>query len=349
MISLEAIQPSSSSVALAPGEDGIRASGDPVSYIDPTESFESIMIKEFDTAQKVNPEKRRALVVGSELGDQSMTNTVTPPIIPQFVCQIECPSSDFPKFDGGRDDGAQDLSSGMMIGFQNIRLKTLASEGAVSSLHLAERFAKLVSADQFRTNAATSPQASFAIPISRVAVETHKSSDGLALAVGSQIATTLVNMIESPSPLAHAVAHPLHWPAQPAFVNIVRIQLDPEQLGTVEIRMKFIGKSVEVNMAPDRESTSMLLRAESHWLASALTAIGHDVGVVQVSNPSGIIGSNLAHGGFSQDERPRGDSTQGSDRRKAAWKPSVQQSESSIAYAGKHSAHSDALRRGLLA
>lgn len=80
------------------------------------------------------------------------------------------------------------------------------------------------------------------------------------------------------------------------------VKLDPEHLGSVQIRLRMNGEKVDVSIVVDNPSTLNLLDQDRHMLTSAVSSLGLGSGPLL-----------LSQGGFDGSSQPPGPSGGGSD------------------------------------
>lgn len=109
--------------------------------------------------------------------------------------------------------------------------------------------------------------------------------------------------------------------ASESALRILNLQLHPAELGTVTIKMKLAGDTLEMELHVEKEETAQLLRHDTEKLSALLRGSGYrpDVISIQVADGTGqdrssapkmqadmqFQGQSFSQGGASQDERSR--------------------------------------------
>jgi len=81
-----------------------------------------------------------------------------------------------------------------------------------------------------------------------------------------------------PSPLA-----PVHAASGPGPARVLHIQLQPAELGTLEVRMRMTDAGLEIHVEASRHDTYALLQRDRDLLAGILRGAGHPTEAVTVS------------------------------------------------------------------
>jgi flagellar hook-length control protein FliK len=114
----------------------------------------------------------------------------------------------------------------------------------------------------------------------------------------AQVATAILRDI-SPSPASSAprALPAASSPTEP--VRILKVALDPPELGQVMVRLRLTGQSLELKVTAERPETAAILERDRHALARILRASGYEadgISVQSVSQASGTDGSSVQNG-----------------------------------------------------
>jgi chemotaxis protein MotD len=113
----------------------------------------------------------------------------------------------------------------------------------------------------------------------------------------------------SPVAAAQPAAAPSVPPAVPGAVKVLHIQLQPVELGVLDVRMRMTDGGLEVQIEASRPETAALLKSDRDTLESVLRGAGHtlDMVTVSVAEKSGDASGQPSREGWqgpASDSRP---------------------------------------------
>jgi flagellar hook-length control protein FliK len=116
--------------------------------------------------------------------------------------------------------------------------------------------------------------------------------------VAGRIVATAVSLQKEP---ARADMSPIHASSAPV-VKVLHLQLQPDDLGTITIRMSLKGDALDIRLEASRSETAGMLQRDQDALAKLIGAAGYRIEGMLVSS-SGSDSAQFADGrqsGFSQ-------------------------------------------------
>jgi len=142
----------------------------------------------------------------------------------------------------------------------------------------------------------------------------------LAQAVGAE-ARAMAEETALHSPPVDRTPQNISIKASESALRVLNLQLHPAELGTVTVKMKLAGETLQMELHVEKEETAQLLRHDSEKLSALLRGSGYrpDVISIQVADGAGqdrssapkmqadmqFQGQSFPQGGASQDERSR--------------------------------------------
>lgn len=87
-------------------------------------------------------------------------------------------------------------------------------------------------------------------------------------------------------------------------LRVLHIQLQPAELGRIELRLRATNDGLEIHVETSRRETHALLQQDRELIASILRKIGHPVETVTISISERLDEAPAANGEAELDERP---------------------------------------------
>lgn len=162
----------------------------------------------------------------------------------------------------------------------------------------------------------------------RSAEANHAEPQGLPTATLQRLANVMEADLRALSTEASLRAPPsdgtsrsISIKASESALRVLNLQLHPAELGTVTVKMRLAGETLEMELHVEKEETAKMLRHDSEKLSALLRGSGYRPDVISIQVADGtnqdrsaasrqqgdmqFQGQSFAQGGASQDERSR--------------------------------------------